>query len=264
VIFVVGFFFDEFDGNYGVLPVSLQEKKLVVDFSKKFNDKNYRLFGLGLPTGFVENLTKNIFKDQDVGNDKPGSIIKINVFCKLVQFPNVVLKPQVFSFDLNLFNLKPTSELFYSSPDLSLRNNFGCNLISSNDFSTVPFNEPSEELTNQKTSELLKTYVSVVSGLKLYEEEYLVESKTFNNKTRTNLFTSLGVDSLTKILTGQKLFDRIYLLLVDLNEFEIDFGKTNKNRQGILSLESIKTIDNKVMFEKGSLISLDMFFTIGT
>jgi hypothetical protein len=261
-----GRFKNKFDGSYGILPVTLAEKQTVIDFSKNFGENNFKVFGIGLPNGFVENLNKNIIITEDAGSDQETSVIKINVFCKLLQYPNIVLKPQSYLFDLNIFNLKQISTGFYNSVDQVINNNFGTTYVDGN-FSIIEgYNDiliQKEELRNHKTSELLKTYMCLVSGIKMYEEEFFITPKLFTNKTKDNLFNSLDVRNLTSVLTGQKLFDRILFLLVDLNQFEIDYSKTNKNSLGAQTLEKIKIVNDRTSFDKNDLVLVDIFFTVG-
>lgn len=261
-----GRFKNKFDGSYGILPITQVEKQTVIDFSKNFGENNFKVFGIGLPNGFVENLNKNIIVTEDAGSDQETSVIKINAFCKLLQYPNIILKPQSYLFDLNIFNLKQISTGFYNSVEQTIKNNFGSIFIDSNFSITEGYNDilvQKEELRNHKTSELLKTYMCLVSGVKMYEEEYFLTQKLFAKKTKDNLFNSLDVRNLTSLLTGQKLFDRILFLLVDLNQFEIDYPKTNKNSLGAQTLEKIKKVNDRVSFDKNDLVLADIFFTVG-
>jgi len=183
------------------------------DLSEVNNSANTRvkILSVGIPAGFKSNLVdrftyKNISKTKkDLIKDKQTDLIKVNVYKRETRYSDILFKPQTFLFDMSMFQLqtgiiaaKPAltddfsnilkkivltnydpSDGTFNVLGISMSEN---NLLNSTDIKKLDqynlISDKSKEklFKNHVESYLLETYINLMTGIKLNEETFTVDS----------------------------------------------------------------------------------------
>lgn len=288
-------------------------------FSKP-EGRNTYLLSVGLPRKFVNFLQDRadikISKDPNITpstfSRKQGDIIKINVYKRLLRFPDIIFQPRSFYFDASLFvlpedlrvaqiNDKTSLEKIYSKStitdlsNLKESKNFGVdnykprklkidNITTDRSYNDLGLtnDEIREIAINHFNSHFLSLLLRMSTGMKITEDTFLdreIAEKSLNEKyvdivlaymrsvveepipTEINGKTFVTIDDVlnlpdvskeskellniifkgnilynqghvTNKILGPKMFDRIFHLPVDMDDFIVDVDLTRSTTIG--------------------------------
>lgn len=175
-------------------------------------DERLRIISVGVPAGFTSKLSDrlDITKIQKESFlQRQSDIIKINVYKKDARFEDIVFKPKSFIFDISLFQTKNLLS------DIEPRDGESFSLLS-NRFQLTDFDNPKYKkvvsvdsiknnssysfLSNQQKqqlvanhvqSSLLEIYIELMSGMKLREKTFTVDTQNPGTATNESLVALL-------------------------------------------------------------------------
>ena len=269
---------------------------MILSLTKENPYKNQRvkLLVVGIPTGFIDNLTnrakRNKINNQTFSKNDLDTF-KIVVNKKMMEFDDVVFKPQKFLFDMSLFYNQPTGF------DITLNTSYSrvLDAVSLFDFSdgTARTISRNSLLTNQKydslsrpekeslfknhfESGLLSSYLLLAASLPTAEETFVLNDqvktdinpavdrlvKNYFAVVKNTPIPTTGIipkelvdelnlislssglfsdKTLNKNILGKKLFDRVFIIPVDVDDFPIDVETTKQTFAGTTSYENSRT-----------------------
>jgi hypothetical protein len=157
-------------------------------------DKKIKILTVGIPANFSQHLADRIhIRDinERTFRDKQFDVVSFNVYKRDARFDNIVFKPQKVLFDLSMFqkeaeivnmNVQPLEEfrralLRASTTDyqniLTKRTLTPSSIGEDPKYAFLSSEEREALVTNQVTSYLLGTYINILTGMRLYEDEFL-------------------------------------------------------------------------------------------
>ena len=264
--------------------------------SKKFRQgraSNSNIIVVGMPTGQLNNLSIESFTDsaesQRYDPYNKDSMIKIKVYKRDVQFDDIVFKPITFYFDPSRYfspldsyaDITPSDSfndmveklkfIKYNAQGREIEEGeLRPDVVASEEFSVLPNAKiRGKAITNMVHSDILKSYIKLVTGIDLNEqafslnprghlfftsdvatlssgvtnlflaqeeidteEGFLAEQariKQLEHFSKSTLFAGAG---LRQEAMSPVLFERVYCLPVDPDDFVIDVKKTWSTTSG--------------------------------
>jgi hypothetical protein len=158
-------------------------------FREKTASKPVKLFSVGLPNGFNANLQQKVTTNQLTTtsfNDNASSVVKILIYKRMFDYPDIVFKPQQYLFDTKVFTetigaSSTLSQLVESSFKFADYSNLGniktgnaSDIFSQGKYSFLSEAEKADIAKNHISCELLNFYVQILTGLDLCESTFLV------------------------------------------------------------------------------------------
>lgn len=299
------------------LSALVSEKKFQQDAAE-----NMRLLTVGLPLGFSKHLQERIklknVKDHAHVESKQKDIIKVNVYKRDLEFPDIVFQPQTFLFELSRFvsaissfnDTLISSDPGFGSFDTLLKRvktidvgdggtdfnapSPGISALSSEEYDFLSTSDKESLIKNHTVSSLLEQYVKLLTGVSLDEQAFLLKGSndvtpttlidesilkqlidqhvksvakldSFDSsvdkvddiampvETRDHIYhdmkhlsalafsrttLSMPVGEIRRALTP-KIFERIFNIPVDPDDFVIDITGTNSTEFGTAALEHL-------------------------
>lgn len=235
--------------NYTSAEYSLLEKFLSQNqyvpgtrISEDTISRNLKILTVGIPTGFNKNLIDKVnLQNLTAENfqDKQADIISVKVFVRNGKYPQLILKPVSYLFDISLFATK--QNIIDTDPKVGERYVDVVNRMSIKDYEN-PFspidmsleaikNEPkynviteqqkTELFLNHINSNILNAYVNLMTGARISEDIFLNPEPTdrvLNQKARTLMDTyikAIGLQppastmTITDVLSSNEMNDDV-------------------------------------------------------
>ena len=230
--------------EYSLLEKFLTQNQFVpgTSMSEEMLSRNIKILSIGIPTGFNKNLIDQVSVDSiTIQNfkDRQSDVVYANVYVRNGKYPQLVLKPLRYVFDISLFATK--DNVIDANPQVGERYIDVINRMAIKDFEN-PFSPVNTSLQDIKTqakydflneqqkielfvnhinSYVLNTYVSLMTGARIAEDIFLDPEpmdRTLNPKTRTiidtyikaiNLQPPASTMSIPQILASNEMDDDV-------------------------------------------------------
>ena len=260
---------------------------------------NLNILAIGMPTRMIDFLNARTFhvgEESTLLGNKKGDVIQVRVYKRDLEYDDIVFKPQTYTFDMSLFlsgkfsyeDLIAGDDFQNIAYNLAKYRNYrpqglmtsltGEEIIESHEYASV-LRRPQVRamLRNHLRSDLLKTYIKVLTGInldeqifeideELFQEKFTKKDEEFIRKIVSTFLSDEGIETeeqmrefqetikMIKTLTQSVLlsgktystsvrsptiFDRIFCIPVDPDDFTIDVSSTITTESGRKALYTV-------------------------
>lgn len=204
--------------------------------------ENLRIVTVGLPAGFSKHLQERVtlknVKDSPTLVTKQKDVVRINVYKRDLEFPDIVFKPQAFLFELSRF-VSPTvsfvdalstdnpqfgtfsdvlkkvrtfdvaADITRTSDDRLGTPTASTDILTSDQYSFLTVAQRAEIVKNHTVSQLLAIYIRLLTGVTFDEQSFLLNGS--DELTATSLIDEgvlkLLIDNHVKSVAKLDAFD---------------------------------------------------------
>lgn len=210
---------------------------------------NLKIISVGIPTGFIDSLNKELNIDNIKKHDliaKQQDFIYINVYKIDQQYDDIIFKPKRFLFELSRFVSRTQNPKF--SPGISF--NEILKHLQTKDFSFFLENSNDENIQetivkNHVISFFLESYIRSMTGISITEKEFVINANDLLEKKFQDSFIKNVVESYFSSITGTtiKIDD-----ITNKNIFTADINKqlSYSNIEGIEPLLNLKNTSKSI------------------
>lgn len=260
---------------------------------------NLNVLAIGIPARMLRHLNARTFhvsQETTLLGNKRGDVIQVRVYKRDLEYDDIIFKPLTYTFDMSLFlSGKFSYEDVLAGDDFQnitynvaqyrnyrpaglVSSKTGDEIIDSDEYGDIlKSNRISAMLRNHLRSDLLKTYIRVLTGINLDEQVFEIDEELFQENfgpksqdfIRKIVQTFVGdegieteeemiefqetikmIKTLTKtvLLSGKTysttvrsptIFDRIFCVSVDPDDFSIDVSETISTESGRKALYTV-------------------------
>ncbi len=239
----------------------------------KFTSKassNIRLLTIGVPLGFSQDLKQNILisqVNQKSFEPKQTDIVKVNVYKVDVEYQDLIFKPQTFLFELNryvvrndkrwrwvpimaslmeLLNGTPTRDFSYIEEKLKNQIMYFSDennpLTKSPQYDFLTKEQKFQIVENHIASYFYEIYVKLLTGMKLSEYDFLINSSNISNKNvDQSIINKLIDERISKFITPTSNA----LNLTDLSAYETNKATQTNVAHSLMLIQDFQTMQTQ-------------------